>query len=95
MKVYSLIILFSYACIYTTVDIMSELKRNILNFRYGINYAFERMLSQSFDRFYVVTKFILSTTEDIKISRITFDMECSYLYIKLDNNTHAAKIFQT
>ena len=58
MKVYSLNILFCCACIYTTVDIMPELKRNILNFGYGIKYKYEGMLSHSFDRFYAVTKFI-------------------------------------
>ena len=34
---------------------MPELKRNILNFWYGINFKYEGMLSHSFDRFYVVT----------------------------------------
>ena len=43
MKAYSLIILFNYACIYTTVDIVPELKRNILNFGYGINFKYERI----------------------------------------------------
>ena len=38
MKANSLIVIFIY-CIYdyTSVDIMPELKRNILNFGYGIN----------------------------------------------------------
>ena len=35
-----------------------ELKKNILNFDYGINYKYEGMFVHSFDRFYVVTKFI-------------------------------------
>ena len=47
------------------------------------------MFSHSFYRFYVVTKFILPAIEDIKIS--PFNMECSYLHIKLDKNTHAVK----
>ena len=51
----------------------------------------EGMLSHSFDRFYAITKYILPTIEDIKISLITFDTECSYLHIKLDKNTHAVK----
>ena len=91
MKAYSLIILFCSACIYTTVDIMPELTRNILNFVYRINFKYEEMLSHSFDRFYVVTKFILQTIDDIKIPPITFDMICSYLNIQLDKNTHAVK----
>ena len=43
------------------------------------------MLSHSFDRFYVVTEFILPTINDIKITPITFDIECNYLNIQLDN----------
>ena len=38
---------------------MPELKKNILKFGYGINYKYEGMLSHSFDRFYLVTKFEL------------------------------------
>ena len=38
------------------VDVMPELKKNILNFRYGANFKYEGMLTHSFDRFYVVTK---------------------------------------
>ena len=82
MKDYSIIILFCCVYIYTTVNIMPEHKGNVLKFGYGINYKYEGTLSYSFDRFYVVTKFILPTSEDIKISSITFDMECSYLHIK-------------
>ena len=67
MKAYSLIILFCFAFIYTTVDFMPELKRNIFNYGYGINFKYEGMLSHSFDRFYVVTKCILPTIDDIKI----------------------------
>ena len=33
----------------------------------------------SFDRFYVVTKFILPTIEDLKLSIINFDETCEYL----------------
>ena len=41
---------------------MPELKRNVLNFGYGINFKYEGTLSHSSDRFYVVTKFILPTS---------------------------------
>ena len=51
---------------YTSVDIMPELKRNILNFGYRINFKYEGMLSHSFDRFYVVTNFILPTVNNLK-----------------------------
>ena len=93
MKAYSLIILICCTCIYTTVDIMTEFKRNILNFGYGINFKYKGMFSHSFDRFYVVTKCIQPAIEDIKSSPITLDMECSYLHIKLDKNAHVVKHF--
>ena len=33
----------------SAIDIMPELKRNILNFGYGVNFKYEGMLSHSFD----------------------------------------------
>ena len=59
MKAYSLIVNIFTCCIcrYTAVEIMPELKKNISNFGYGINFKDEGMLTHSFDRFYVVTKF--------------------------------------
>ena len=70
---------------------MPELKRNILNIGYRINFKCEAMLSHSFDRFYVVTKLILPTTEDIKFLPITFDMHCSYLNVNLNQNKYPAQ----
>ena len=46
---------------------MPELKKNILKFGYCINYKYEGILSHSFDRFYVVTKFELPKVEDLKL----------------------------
>ena len=37
------------------------------------------MLANSFDRFYVVTKFILPTIDDLKLSPISYDKECKYI----------------
>ena len=78
---YSLIIIFiSVCCIckYTSVDIVPEVKRNILNFGYEINFKYEGMLSHLFDRFDVVTKFILPTINDLKFSPIEFDSKYNY-----------------
>ena len=72
---------------------MSELKRNILNFGYGINFKYEGMLSHSFDRFYVVTKFILPTTDDLKFLPIDFSSECSYLNADLEGINMLHNIF--
>ena len=77
MKAYSLIIIFiCCVCRYTSADIMSEHKRNIFNSGYGINLKYEGMLSHSFDRFYVVAKFILPNV-DFKFSPIDFNSGCS------------------
>ena len=46
------------------------------------------MLVHSFDRFYVVTKFILPTISDLKFSTINFDETCNYLQEK---NGHSVK----
>ena len=61
---------------------MPELKKNILNFGYGINVKYERMLVHSFDRFYVAIKFILPTVNDLKFSTINFNETYNYLQEK-------------
>ena len=82
MKAYSLIVTFICCmCKYTSVDIMSQLKRNVLNFGYEINFKYEGMLSQSFVRFHVVMKFVSPTVQDLKFSPIKFDSNCIYLDI--------------
>ena len=73
-------------CKYTSVEILPELKRNILNFGYGINFKYEGMLAHSFDRFYVITKFILPSVNDLKFPVIDFDSECSYLNANLSRH---------
>ena len=37
------------------------------------------MLVHSFDRFYVITKFVLPTLDDLQLSPIKYDKECNYL----------------
>ena len=45
-------------------------------------------LVHSFDRFYVVTKFILSSIGDLRFSKLNYDNTCTYL----DNrNTHTTE----
>ena len=70
-----------FTCVYdnSAVDIMPELKRNILNFGYGVNFKYDRMLSHSFDRFYVVAKYELPKVSDLKLTMIEFDLTCSHL----------------
>ena len=59
--------IFIICCIYRyiSIEIKPELKKNILKFGYWINYEYEEMLTHSFNRFYVVTKFILPTASDV------------------------------
>ena len=57
----------------------AQIKRNILNFGYGVNFKYEGMLSHSFDWFYVVAKFELLNLEDLRLTTIDFDIKCIYL----------------
>ena len=82
MKTSLLFIFVQFCCIYrspTCIKIKPELKINILNFGYGINYKYEGMLTHSFDRFFVVTKFILPSIGDLDFSKLNYDNTCTYL----------------
>ena len=63
------------------IDTMPELKKNVLNFGYGVNFKYEGMLSHSFGRFYVVTKFEIPKIQDLRLTTLSFDLTCSYLNI--------------
>ena len=49
------------------------------------------MLAHSFDRFYVVTKFVLPMIGDIKFSKLNFDHTCAYMKKKYAPNTDSRK----
>ena len=68
-----------------------ELQKNILKFGYSINYQYEGMLAHSFDRFYIVTKFMLPLMGDIKFSKLNFDHTCTYLDKEYAPNTDSRK----
>ena len=94
MKFYlhaNLIILFCLSCRYSSVKIKLEWQKNILKVGYGINYKYERMLTHSFDRFYVVTKFVLPTLDNLKLSLIKYDKECKYIYDLDDQDNEEIK----
>ena len=81
MKFY-LYAIFSLICYFyqsTSTKIKQELKRNILNFGYSINYKYEGMFAHSFGRFYMVTKFILPFIGDLNFSQLNYDNTCTYL----------------
>ena len=92
MKIYTFfslaIIIFQLSC---CIKIRPELQRTILNFGYGINYKYEGMLVPSFDRFYIVTKFMLPMIGDIKFSRLNFDHTCAYMRKEYLPNTDSRK----
>ena len=73
-----------FTCVYdsSAVDIMPELKRNILNFGYSVNFKYEGVLSYSFNRFYVVAKHELPKVSDLTLTAIEFDLICSHLNSK-------------
>ena len=79
MKLHLLILAGINFSVITGIKIKPELQRNILKFGYGINYKYEGMLEHSFDRFYIVTKFILPSIGDIKFSRLNYDNTCAYM----------------
>ena len=60
---------------------MPELKKNVLNFRYGANFKYEGMLTHSFDRFYVVTKYEIPKVKHLQFTTFTFDLTCNHLNI--------------
>ena len=91
LTIASCLLLFVYDT--SAVDIMPELKRNILNFGYGVNFKYEGMLSHSFDRFYIVTKFELPKTKDLRLATFKFDFGCSYAN-HTSSNTNYAKLLK-
>ena len=49
------------------------------------------MLMHSFDRFYVVTKFILPSIGDLKFSKLNYDNTCTYMDNKDAQSTETRK----
>ena len=80
-------------CLGISTKMKPELKRNILNFGYGINYKYEGMLMHSFDRFYVVTKLMLLSLGDLKFLDLNYDKTCAYLDNRNAQNIEAQKIY--
>ena len=68
-------------CEVLAIDVMPELKKNVINFRYGANFKYEGMLTHSFDRFYVVAKYKIPKIENLKFTTFSFDLMCNHLNI--------------
>ena len=91
MRFYLLLSILCHFYQRTSTKIKPKLKRNILNFGHWINYKFEGMLMHSFDRFYVVTKFILPLIGDQKFSNLNYENTCTYTDSKNAQNTESRK----
>ena len=91
MKIYLSSYILCQFYLSTSTKLKPELKKTILNFGYGINYKYEGMLEHSFDRFYMVTKFILPSIGDLKFSNLNYDNTCVYLDNKNVQNTETRK----
>ena len=79
MRIYTLFCVVLNFHIGASIEIRPEFQRNILNFGYGINFKYKGMLAHSFDRFYVVTKFMLPMIGDLMFSKLDFDYTCAYM----------------
>ena len=91
MKIYTLFCIILIFNLGASIEIRPELQRNILNLGYGINYKYEGMLAPSFDRFYVVTKFMLPTIGDLKFSKLDFVYTCAYMDKEYAPNTDSRR----
>ena len=63
----------------------------MLNFGYGINYKYEGMLAHSFERFYMVTKFMLPMVGNLTFSKLDFDYTSAYTRKEYAPNTESRK----
>ena len=92
MKLYTFVLMIiTVAMVSRGIKFSPELQKNILKFGYSINYKYEGMLAHSFDRFYIVTKFMLPSMGDIKFSKLNFDHTCTYMNKEYAPNTDSRK----
>ena len=84
-------LLFIILAIGDAIKINSELQKNILKFGHSINYKYEGMLAHSFDRFYIIVKFMLPSMGDLKFSDLNFDHSCAYMNKKYTPNMDSSK----
>ena len=90
MKLYAFLLIVMLA-VSDSIKFNQELQKNILKFGYSINYKYEGMLTHSFDRFFIVTKFMLPSMGDIKFSNLNFDHSCAYMNMKYTPNMDSSK----
>ena len=91
MKFYTFVLMIIMVAKGRSIKFDMELQKNILKFGYSINYKYEGMLAHSFDRFYIVTKFMLLSMGDIKFSKLNFDHTCAFMNKEYTPNTDSKK----
>ena len=91
MNIYLYSIFICYFYQGTSTKIKLELKKDILNFGYSINYKYGGMLAHLSHRFYVVTKFILPSIGDLNFSKMNYDNTYAYLDNKNVCDTESKK----
>ena len=91
MKFYTFSLIIIILAVSKNIKFNLELQKNILKCGYGINYKYEGMLVHSFDRFYIVTKYMLPSVGDVKFSSLNFDYSCAYTNKKYAPNTDSSK----
>ena len=91
MKFYTFVLMIIMVAKSKGIKFNPELQKNILKFVYVINYKYEGMLAHSFDRFFIVTKFVLPSMGDIKFSKLNFDHTCAYRNKEYAPNTDSRK----
>ena len=90
MKLY-VYLLFVILTVGNSIKFNPELHKDILKFSYSISYKYEGMLAHSFDRFYIIAKFMLPSIEDLKFSNLNFDHSCTYMNKEYMPNTVSSK----
>ena len=73
MKFYLILSFICYFLPKLFYKIETRVNEIYLNFGYRINYKYDGMLAHSFDRFYMVTKFILPSIEELQFSKLNYD----------------------
>ena len=63
------------------IDKLPELKKNVLNFGYDVNFKYEGILTHSGDRFYPVAKYKIPKVEHLQFTTFAFDLMCNHLNI--------------
>ena len=91
MKFYLILSFICYFYKSASTKIKPELKKNIFNFGYRINYKYEGMLAHSFDKILCSNKIYITFHRRVTISKLNYDSTCTYPDNKNTYNTETRK----